>query len=917
MSELLKFLLNNAKPTDPITNFANYAHLDEEFAGNTSKLTDVDFYCWIIDTGATNHICADIALFSSYVEPVNSQFVHLPNGSKRVVKYIGVVKLNDSIILENVLYIPQFSVSQLCYHKLYTLQFTCSGCVLQDQATNQNQVMGVLFRKLYIYRQQIISSVPVSSIKFNNVSCSTSLHCNHFIWHNRMGHPSTQAIKHISAINSSDVNTELPCDTCHKAKQSRISFPLSTTRAQQVFDLVHMDLWGPYTAPTISGDTYILTLLDDHSRSLWIFLLQPKTQECQTLCKDLGIIHQSSCTYSPQQNGRVERKHRHLLNVARALLLQASLPTKFWGDSILTATFLINRTPTKLLGWKTPFETLHGYPPTYNHLRTFGSLCYATNTTPHKPKFLPRVFKCIMIGYAMTKKAYKLYDLENHCVLISRDVIFYESVFPYSTSGADSSNQYVPILPLCSDFHSSHLSEPAVPTPTVPKPPFTLSPSHEQTIASPVPSSPPLHRSSRQKHKPLWLDDFVSSSTVTSLLHSCSTAYMSFVTSLSILQEPKLYSEVVKYVEWRDAMQAKLMLWSRTRLGSLCLCQWENTLLDVNGYLRLNLKLMLERSLYGLKQASQQWNVELTLKLTEFGFVQSGHDHCLFTKRTSMGLMALLVYVDDILVTAPSLDNIRRLIGRLLYFGFTWPDIFFNSNSVQFLNRPCDAHWKAALHVVRYLKGCPSKGLFLPSHSNLELHAFCDADWASCTDSRSSLTGLHLLRECDHFLKNQETNNYFGVSLHSPIKLFCDNQAALHIMANSVFHERFGSVRVRSFRLPSPDLGPRHEIGRRFPSWTRHLCLLLEPRYAELLDIGTSYPIRATTVATASPSKHISKCIGDTSVMIQSSCARDYRDSLSSRTTPVLSELGTRIIPTKPPRLPYDDPASQFYRVDT
>ncbi|KAJ8767411.1 hypothetical protein K2173_017455 [Erythroxylum novogranatense] len=94
----------------------------------------------------------------------------------------------------------------------------------------------------------------------------------------------------------------------------------------------------------------------------------------------------------------------------------------------------------------------------------------------------------------------------------------------------------------------------------------------------------------------------------------------------------------------------------------------------------------------------------------------------------------------------------RRLIGRLLYLGFTRPDITFAVQQLsQFVNAPCQAHWDAAMHLLRYLKSCPSKGLFFPASavssmpadsSPYSLVAFSDADWGSCVDTRRSISGF-------------------------------------------------------------------------------------------------------------------------------------------------------------------------------
>jgi len=114
---------------------------------------------------------------------------------------------------------------------------------------------------------------------------------------------------------------------------------------------------------------------------------------------DNDIIHQTSRVDTPQQNGRVERKHRHLLNIAWALRFQAGLPLSFWGECVFTAAHLINRIPNTVLKGKSPFEISYHQPPSYDHLRVFGCLCFAQIRPKTKDKFAPRSQKCIFVGY--------------------------------------------------------------------------------------------------------------------------------------------------------------------------------------------------------------------------------------------------------------------------------------------------------------------------------------------------------------------------------------------------------------------------------------------------------------------------------------------------------------------------------------
>lgn len=152
--------------------------------------------------------------------------------------------------------------------------------------------------------------------------------------------------------------------------------------------------------------------------------------EFMSLLATIGIMHQSSCVYTPQQNGVVKRKHKIILKMARSLRFQASIPLKFLGECITTAVYLINRLPYKVIGNKTPFEMLYLHSPSLQHLRVFGCLCYASSPKVHD-KFSPRVIPIVLIGYSFTQEGYILYDLYSKTFLVNRNVIFQENIYPF------------------------------------------------------------------------------------------------------------------------------------------------------------------------------------------------------------------------------------------------------------------------------------------------------------------------------------------------------------------------------------------------------------------------------------------------------------------------------------------------------
>ncbi|XP_061340987.1 uncharacterized mitochondrial protein AtMg00810-like [Gastrolobium bilobum] len=168
----------------------------------------------------------------------------------------------------------------------------------------------------------------------------------------------------------------------------------------------------------------------------------------------------------------------------------------------------------------------------------------------------------------------------------------------------------------------------------------------------------------------------------------------------------------------------------------------------------------------------------------------------------------------------------RRLIGKLLNLTLSRPDITYAVHKMsQFVSQPRTPHLNAVHQLLRYIKAHPGQGLLFPASSSFQLKAFSDADWGACHDSRRSVTGFCIFlgdslipwraKKQTTVSRSSAEAEYramaataaevcwlsqllvdLGFSHTSPALMFCDNQAAVHIASNPIFHERTKHIEI-------------------------------------------------------------------------------------------------------------------------
>ncbi|GJT18542.1 putative ribonuclease H-like domain-containing protein [Tanacetum coccineum] len=228
----------------------------------------------------------------------------------------------------------------------------------------------------------------------------------------------------------------------------------------EVLNTLHMDLCGPMRVQTINGKKYILVIVDDYSRFTWVKFLRSKDVTPKVVIKFLkqiqvglnktirnirtdngtkfvnkdltdyyecvGIFHQKTVLRTPQQNDVVERRNRTLVEATRTMLIFSKAPMFLWAEVVATACYTQNRSFIHTRHCKTPYELVYDKKPDITFFRVFGALCYPTNDIEDLGKLQPIADIGIFVGYASSRKGYRIYNKRTRRIMETIHVQFDE-----------------------------------------------------------------------------------------------------------------------------------------------------------------------------------------------------------------------------------------------------------------------------------------------------------------------------------------------------------------------------------------------------------------------------------------------------------------------------------------------------------
>ena len=429
---------------------------------------------WLIDSGASSHFSPFREDFIEYKPLKEQRSVSLASNVSCKIVGIGIVPITSKtrngefrIKLHDVYHVPAFNFRLLSIAKMemkgYKIVIKKGVCrVFNDKDLVIEATRG----------DSNLYALPTDELSAQRCSGSKCLNVGN--WHERLGHVNVDTIKLMQNKNlviglegreSKETGETVMCESCIKGKGTRKSFPKTgNLQSNHLLDLVHTDVCGPMPIESNGKYLYFVTFIDDFSRRATIYFLRRKDEvlECfkkfkamaekqtgnpikklrsdngreyvnkafEEFLESHGILRQLSAPYSPQQNGIAERFNRTILDLTRTMMVAANTPKTFWAEAVNTACYIRNRCPTlsdKLI----PEELWSGRKISVRHLRPFGCKVFIHVPKEKRRKLDDRSITGVLLGYSSATKGYRVWDTENKRVLVSRDVLFEEGIFPF------------------------------------------------------------------------------------------------------------------------------------------------------------------------------------------------------------------------------------------------------------------------------------------------------------------------------------------------------------------------------------------------------------------------------------------------------------------------------------------------------
>lgn len=423
---------------------------------------------WILDSGATEHMTSDrrkfttLKNYSSVVEVANSERVEVTGTGDVMLSVPEDAEGRKNITLANVLYVPNLGGNLLSIGRIEERGFKIEFADGMAKILSKSETVVLEAKRrgrLYIVEE-------------NQPAAYITKTATNELWHRRLGHPCQNAMKnieHSSSEEESPIVSNKPCSICIQGKMKRKRFPkCSNTQAKDVLEVIHSDVVGKITPPSLGGSNYFVVFTDDFSRHTTVYPMKTKSEVLQkfheyrcmseklhnkrikTLRSDNGgefksndfnmylvrhgIQRQLTVPESPQQNGVSERRNQTLVNITRCLLIESGASPEFWAEAVCTASYLHNRRPSTAIDGNMPEKMWSGKEVDLNNLKVFGCRAWShVRSFQRRSKLEPKATECILAGYPDGVKGYKLWDLKEKKFLISRDVIFEEDSFPFKS----------------------------------------------------------------------------------------------------------------------------------------------------------------------------------------------------------------------------------------------------------------------------------------------------------------------------------------------------------------------------------------------------------------------------------------------------------------------------------------------------